>query len=536
MSFWGELKRRNVFKVAVAYVVVAWLVIQVADIVLPTFEAPPWIMQVLIFLLVLGLPVAVVLAWAFELTPEGVRLDSTSDEASHSTRGKSGRTAYILITVALVLSAALYILTDTDSTLESGESLDVLMARPTVLVLPFDFSGDEESAYIADGLTDWVIVGLQRLQRFPVIQRSVSYEFPDSGMTASDYANEHGAEYVLDGRVLNVGSDLSVNATLSRVDRGETVWATATETFAANAEMFEFADRLVANIAAELLESEIERVDRSDRPPIDAWENYIKGLTVVLDFDADEYEEAREYLDTAIRIAPDMAEAWWAIGELEAFNYATKPLSEEEDRQEVEKIIEIFYEAHERSPFHAAQCGCLGILLTAVGQPDQARAIFEQGLEAHPLSPELRIDYARFLLWEGRLPEALTQTDLALQLGLVQRDESLAWGIRSFAALVEGDERGALEAVNRALAIDREAYGMSVAVALLYLLHRRQDAASLLAEAQASFAGVSPEKAAIYVLLKPIDDWLAQQRNRGRADLPATVSEIYTNLRGLSSE
>lgn len=114
---------------------------------------------------------------------------------------------------------------------------------------------------------------------------------------------------------------------------------------------------MASKIAAAVLESEIQRVVRTDRPPADAWEHYIKGLHVILNYNPDSYDDARQHLDQAAEIAPDMAEAWWALGELEALQFLTRPLVEENALDELHEIIGYFRKAHDLSPFHAVAWG-----------------------------------------------------------------------------------------------------------------------------------------------------------------------------------
>ena len=222
-----------------------------------------------------------------------------------------------------------------------------------------------------------------------------------------------------------------------------------------------------------------------------------------------------------------MAEAWWAIGELEVNYYASQPLVEETDFDRLYTIIDYFQKAHELSPFYAAACGCLGFILTSVGQADEARAIFNQAIEANPLSARLRVDYALFLLWDGRYQEAMENGDLAMKLGSFSMSRSYVWTLRSTVALAQGNMAEALEAVNRAMFIGKDPFTMTTAVALLYLLGKQADAARLLEETLQTFPGISPQNPLLYVALKPIDDILVLQRERGDENTPADVNEIY---------
>jgi tetratricopeptide (TPR) repeat protein len=208
----------------------------------------------------------------------------------------------------------------------------------------------------------------------------------------------------------------------------------------------------------------------------------------------------------------------------------SQPLLKETDLERLHTIISYFRKSHELSPFHAAACGCLGYMLTSVGQQDEALAVYKQALEANPMSARLRVDYALYLLWDGLYEEAMENADLVLKLGAFSIDRAFVWLIRSNVALAQDNPTEALEAVNRAIFISKDPFTMPTAVALLYVLGKQTDAKRLLDEMQQSFPGISPQNPLLYVMLKPIDDILALQRERGEVNGPADVNEIYRLL------
>jgi adenylate cyclase len=414
---------------------------------------------------------------------------------------------------------------------DSKLPIQALLERPSVVVLPFtNTSGDDSQNYLAFGITDELIAGLQRYKDFPVISRNASLEYKGAGLSADEFTKNLGASYRVEGSITAVNEGIRVLATLSHAD-GKQVWADRFERDAGKEDLFDLADELVSKVASAVLESEIQRVHRIDRPPSDAWEHYIKGLEVVLNFDPDNYESARRQLDRAVEIAPEMAEAWWAIGELEVANYVVRSQLVETDLDDLYTIIGYFRKSHKLSPFYAAACGCLGYMLTVVGQPDEARAVFSQAIEANPLSPDLRLDYASFLLWDGRYEEAMENSDLAWKIGSDVDVRSGVWINRSIVALADGNKAEVLDAANRAMFISKNIFHMPMAVALLYVVGEREAAARLLDEMEQSFPGISPQNPVLKIVLKPIDDILAMQRERGEQNGPADVNEIYTLLR-----
>jgi TolB-like protein/Tfp pilus assembly protein PilF len=530
LSLFTELKRRNVFKVGVAYIVTAWLILQVADVILGNIEAPDWVFRVLLLFLAIGFLFALLFAWAYELTPEGIRRESESSENASAAKKPAHTLHYVVIGV-LALAATYLFVTREESALDHKPGIDALIARPSVIVLPFaNISGDESHDYLAFGLTDELIAGLQRLGNFPVVSRHASLLYSVTEMTAVEFAQNYGASYLVEGSV-NVGSDgVRVLANLSST-AGNQVWAERYHPEGNQIEILDISDELVSKVAGAVLESEVNRVQWTDRPPLDAWEHYVKGLRVVLEYDHRDYSMARQHLDQAVEIAPDMAEAWWALGELETIRYMTTPRADEDGLEELYVLIDYFRKAHELSPFHAAACGCLGYMLTAVGRSDEARIVFEQAVEAKPLSARLRVDYALHLAWAGRYEEAEENAALALKLGSVPQDRAGMWFVRSLAALSDGNEQDALDAINRAIFISRESFYTPATVALLYLLGQPDNAVALFRDMQDVFPDLRPKDPVFYVTLKPIDDILVARREQGGVAGPADVEEIYSILR-----
>jgi len=530
LSLFTELKRRNVFKVGAAYIVTTWLILQVADVILGNIEAPGWLFRVLLLFLAIGFLFALLFAWAYELTPEGIRRESESSENASAANKPAHILLYVVIGV-LALAATYLFVTREESAPDRVPGIDALITRPSVIVLPFaNISGDQAHDYLAFGLTDELIAGLQRLGNFPVVSRHASLSYGVTEMTAVEFAQDYGASYLVEGSV-NVGSDgIRVLANLSST-AGNQVWAERYQPKGGQIEILDISDELVSKVAGAVLESEVKRVQRTDRPPLDAWEHYVKGLRVVLEYDHRDYAMARQHLDQAVEIAPDMAEAWWALGELETIRYMTTPRADEDGLEELYVLIDYFRKAHELSPFHAAACGCLGYMLTAVGRSDEARIVFEQAVEAKPLSARLRVDYALHLAWAGRYEEAEENAALALKLGSVPQDRAGMWFVRSLAALSDGNEQDALDAINRAIFISRESFYTPATVALLYLLGQPDNAVALFRDMQDVFPDLRPKDPVFYVTLKPIDDILVARREQGGVAGPADVEEIYSILR-----
>ena len=242
MSFIQELKRRNVFRVGVAYVIVAWLTAQVADLALDSFAAPDWVIKAVLLLLLIGLPLALMLAWAFELTPEGIKLDKDVDRSGSITPGTGRRLDRLIIVVLLI--AVVVLLTDRfvlrrdgqDAAMmkESGNPGAAAVTKKSVAVLPFRaMSNGPDDEYFADGLTEEILNSLAQLPELQVTARTSAFYFKGKDLPVPEIANTLGVAHVVEGSVRRDGKRLRITAQLNRAADGFHLWS---ETYDRNAE------------------------------------------------------------------------------------------------------------------------------------------------------------------------------------------------------------------------------------------------------------------------------------------------------------
>src|SRR5438309_4494491 len=220
--FFGELKRRNVYKVAIAYAVVAWLLIQIATQVFPFFEIPNWVVRLVVLLLVIGFPVALILAWAFEITPEGIKRAEDVDLSQSITR-RTGRKLDFLIIGVLLLVIAVFAY----QRFGPGQKVAVATPEKSIAVLPFENrSEDRANAYFADGIQDEILTRLARVADLKVISRTsvVNYR---SGIARNlrEIGEQLGVAHVLEGSVQRSGNRVRVNAQLVEARTDRHLWA-----------------------------------------------------------------------------------------------------------------------------------------------------------------------------------------------------------------------------------------------------------------------------------------------------------------------
>ena len=278
-GFIEELKYRNVFRVAVAYVVVGWLIAQVADLVVDAFNLPDSFLQMIIVLLVLGFPIAVVLAWAFELTPDGVkRAKDLPADAPKDPR--SGRVLNRITIITLIVAVA-WLGWDKAQrpVVESTAVAPGAVVNKSIAVLPFaDFSPDADHAWFADGLTDEILNALARTRSLRVASRTSSFAYKNTDKDVTTIAAELDVAHILEGSVRRAGDRIRVTAQLIRASDDAHLWS---ETFDADSnDSIEIQERIAFDIAS-LLDTamdpaELRRMVAAGTGSIAAWEAYVR--------------------------------------------------------------------------------------------------------------------------------------------------------------------------------------------------------------------------------------------------------------------
>lgn len=528
-SFWDELKRRNVVRVAIAYAVVSWLVLQLADVLIPLLTLPEWVGRLVFFLLVVGFPLALIFAWVFELTPEGIQRDSeVSDDKSVSQY--TGRRLNFLIIGALAITLGYSVITREPANPDEPPIDVAVFNRPMVAVLPFvKTSGDSTFDHLNLGLMDEIIVSLQRFKAFPVVSRGAVLTFQSRDKSVTETAEELNAQYVVDGSIRADGDSLRVLVTMSD-SKGDQVWARPFVLASSLEGLFTVVDEVAASIAGAVRESEVDRAVVTDRPPVAAWEYYIKGLSVVLDWSPDRHEEGRGHIESALELDPNMAEAWWALGEFEVIEMMFFPAGEEESRVRLETSVDYFRRANEISPFQGGACGCLGVMLAMLDRAPEAFTLLEDALYANPLSTRLRVDYAQVLVSEGRFDEAREMAESATGMEPIGWDLASTWTIRATADLAEGRFDEARANIYRAkYASARNVYATPSAIVILYMLGDREDAIELYQDFISEVPGFSFDNPVTVYYMKAIEAVIAS-RQRENAEFPPNVLAIVDEL------
>ena len=220
-SFFAELKRRNVYKVAIAYGVVAWLLVQVATQVFPFFEIPNWTVRLVVMLLVIGFSIAVFIAWAFEATPEGIKRTEAADAAGTHSRG--GAWVYVVL-IGAVLSFGLFFLGRSTASLTQTKPIE--LAAISIAVLPFvDLTQAHDQEYFCDGISEEILDALAKIEGLRVIARTSSFSFKGRNSDVSEIAQKLNVQNVLEGSMRREGNCVRISAQLVSTANSSHLWS-----------------------------------------------------------------------------------------------------------------------------------------------------------------------------------------------------------------------------------------------------------------------------------------------------------------------
>ena len=310
MSLIAELQRRKVFKIGAAYLVVAWLAVQAASIAFPAFEAPPWALRVFILVCLLGFPLALVMAWIFDATPEGMKVDPA---VSGSKRVFAG--AALLIVLALgwyFYGQPSFRKGDTTTPALYPTAAAIAAPKNSIAVMAFDdLSPAHDQEYFSDGMSEEILNALARVKGLKVIGRSSSFQYKGKNIGATQVGQALGVAHLLEGSVRRQGDRLRITATLVQTSDGEQEWS---QTYDGKlADVFDLQESCARDIAAQLKVALAGGSDRlvakaSDSPQ--AYALFVEAQTLVNRRVGDSLPRAIALLQQATAIDPNFARAW----------------------------------------------------------------------------------------------------------------------------------------------------------------------------------------------------------------------------------
>ncbi len=435
-NFFAELRRRNVYKVAIAYAVVAWLLMQIATQVFPFLEIPNWAIRLVIMLIVIGFPIALVIAWAFELTPEGLKRTEFADELpTKSTRSRAW--IYVVI-VAGAISVGVFFLGRYTSSKQSAE-----LPAKSIAVLPFDNQNrDPDTDYLSDGIPESIINSLSQLPHLKVMSRNSVFHYKGKDMDAPAVAKELKVQAVLTGRMTQRGDHLSISVELINAQDNSQIWGEQYNRKLADvfAVQEEIAKEISEKLRLKLTGAERQQLAKRPTENLKAFQYYMQGRSYAQRRTREDLLTAISYYDKAIEEDRNYALAYAGLadaysylgvrgyiapieGRRQAEEAARKALALDENLAEAHAALGLAYtdfappnfalgdrelrHAIELSPSLAMAQQYLGLSLVRQGRLDESFEEFLKARELDPLSSiiarqlilsyYLKRDYARAL-------------------------------------------------------------------------------------------------------------------------------------------
>jgi len=401
-NFWTELKRRNVYRVAVAYIVTAWLVIQAASTVLiTTFQAPHWVLKVIVVTLILGLPVALVLSWAFEITPEGVKwADEIAPQKSIARRTGRKLVGFTVLLAALATGLFIYRLIRQETLVpELNRTIAAVfpVAEKSIAVLPFEnLSRDPDNAFFTDGVQDEILTDLAKVADLKVISRTSVMQYK-SGLARNlgKIGGELGVTHLLEGSVQRAGNKVRVNAQLIDARSDAHLWAQTydrklADVFAIQSDIAKtIADQLQAKLSPNEKKA-IELPPTNDLAAFDLY-NRAKSLLLTANLTAtgdSDRPKAVELLDEAVKRDPSFFDAYCHLARAQRALYAVNGLDHTPARL---ALAESALQAAERLRPEASETHLARAEFLCHGLRDYAGALAELGAARKALPNDTRL-------------------------------------------------------------------------------------------------------------------------------------------------
>jgi len=360
MSFISELKRRNVFKVGVAYAIVAWLLIQIASIIVPAYQAPGWVLPIFVTLVSLGFPIAIFLAWVYELTPEGIKVTPSEGPARFHTQTTGQRLNYFIIGVLVLIVAFLvvdnYILVDKPEVVKVEQSTPptVIEQAPTqqpsqaeilpnsVAVLPFEsMNPDENNVWFAAGLHEEILNQLAKLHNLNIIARTTMLHYAGTDKSIPEIATELNVKTVMEGSVRYANGHVRVTTQLIDPSTNVHLWSETydhdlKDIFATESDI---AMNVANALAAEFSPEEQARIEAVPNASPEAYALYLEALGLLVRWTPENINMAIERIDRALTLDPVFAEGWLLKGDIHSNASIWMPEQAAEHRAESDRAI-----------------------------------------------------------------------------------------------------------------------------------------------------------------------------------------------------
>ena len=418
-NFFAELRRRNVYKVGVAYAVAGWALAQGFAQVFPVFDIPNWVIRLIVLLIIIGLPIALVLAWMFEITPQGIKRTDTADAMPESARQKKHTWIYVVV-VGGIFSIGLFFLgrytaqtprpvtqPEARPGFQSEAATGPTIVQKSIAVLPFDnLSRDPDNAYFCEGVQDEILTRLAKVADLKVISRTSTQHFKSSPDNLPQIARQLGVAHILEGSVQKAGDAVRVNVQLINAASDAHIWAETfdrklTDIFAVESEI---AKTVAETLQARLTGSEKSSMAKTPTVNPEAYELYLKGKFFAAKRTGADLRTSIEYFNLAIAKDPDYPLAYVGLADSHLLLSAYGAISPKESISPAKAALKKALELDDSSAEAHASAGLLAGL-----ELDLNRGIseLERAIQLNP-------NYATAHHWLARPLMAIGQSDRAI--------------------------------------------------------------------------------------------------------------------------
>jgi TolB-like protein len=525
--FFGELKRRNVYKVAVAYAVVGWLLIQVATQVFPFLEIPNWAIRFVIFITALGFPVALIIAWAFEVTPEGIKRTEAADAERQRSRGGVW---IAVVAIAAALSLGLFFLgryTARTATPQLSGPDAAVNPQKSIAVLPFEsLSEDKANAYFAEGIQDEILTRLAKIADLKVISRTSTQKYKGAPKNLREIAQQLGVASVLEGSVQKAADQVRVSVQLVNAMNDSHIWAETYDRKLIDVFQVEsdVAQKIAASLEAKLTGRENRDIAAAGTSSPEAYDAFLHALALRNKQSVESGEEAIGFARRAVELDPKFAEAWAVLAIEEAEKYfvldhsdvqlkrvqtaAENALRLAPDMADAHVAMGIFYyyclqdfdralteleTAHGRAPNDANILLTIGLVKRRQGKLDESIEVLQQSAKLDPLNEDIWVNLGRSYRGARRFDEARAMFDRALTIA--PGDASII-GHKAETYLAQGDLDTASHLVSSSKPLITD-FGFQVEIGVLTARRQFDEAIARVRSALASTNDVPPVFVAI---------------------------------------
>ena len=442
MSFFSELKRRNVFRVALLYMVGSWLIMQVADVGISLLGLPVWTGRFVFLMLLIGFPLVMVFSWAYEITPEGLKKEKEVERAESVTH-ETAKKLDMAVIVLLVLGIGGLLLDrfiPERTVVSEGEVSEIAPApgapERSIAVLPFvNMSTDQENTYFSDGLSEELLNLLAKIPELQVAARTSAFRFKDSDLGIEEIAEQLNVAHVLEGSVRKSGDEIRITAQLIKASDGYHMWSDTWDRELVD--VFAIQDEIAAAVVDQMRISLLGEMPKTRVTDPDAYALYLRAREVARQFTQDALEESIILLTQALAIDAEYAEAWAELsrahtnmtgqgfvtsddGYSRAQAAAERALAIDPKHAralstmgwlamywewDFPKAARLIGQARALEPGNPSILNAYGVFNLAFSKTDAGIAIYEEGLSLDPFSVSLLVNLAGVYMNHSRFEE-----------------------------------------------------------------------------------------------------------------------------------